>query len=328
MKREPVKSNEINNEILEEVLTSLKKDFGFNEPPSQNWLKTGNLVFDWFTGGGIPLGKTIEVYAKEGTGKTTLSLWLIKVFQQQEGIGVYLEPEAVTEDERMKEVGVDTERLLHKWPDTVEEVFRIVQKTIDLVKSQIPTIVVLDSLASTSTEEEIVKDFGERTMGSQARALSLGFRKIARKIGGSKVCFLILNQTRTDLNIQFGDNVTTSGGAPPKFYSSIRIELKKVEILKHGDKPYGITVAGFTKKNKCAPPFRRIKFDLLFKSGLDESSFYFHFLKDRKLVDRRGIYYKLPSGASFTRQNFCEKLRDSEFRNEVESIIQEELGEE
>jgi recombination protein RecA len=251
------------------------------------WVSTGCLALDAIMGGGLPVGRLVEIFGDPSTGKSLIASQIAAIAQQMEATVLYIDTETAVSKDMMAEVGVDISKLLYSSPDTVEEVFTIIDETIESKLSVDPDallVIVWDSIAATSIQQEMDADFGKATMGRHAALISQGLRKITRKIAKNSVCFIALNQTKEKIGVMFGDNVTTFGGKAVSFHSSIRLHLHmggKIKIDKH---IIGINVRAVTDKNKVAIPYREAILPIYFGHGIDDAEATYIFLKDAEVI--------------------------------------------
>jgi len=289
------------------------------------WVSTGCLALDAIMGGGLPVGRLVEIFGDPSTGKSLIASQIAAIAQQMDAIVLYIDTETAVSKDMMAEVGVDISKLLYASPDTVEEVFTIISETIDSKISIDPDcllVIIWDSIAATSIKQEMEAEFGKATMGRHAALISQGLRKITRKISKNKVCFVVLNQTKEKLGILFGDNVTTFGGKAVSFHSSIRLHLHmsgKIKLNKH---IIGINVKAVTDKNKIAVPYREAILPIYFGHGIDDTEASLLFLKDAGIITTSGAYsYISITGTKFKfqRQGW-DKLYENNY-NAIEEIV-------
>lgn len=246
-------------------------------------IPTGCLSLDIALGvGGMPHGRVIEVYGPEASGKTTLALHVIAECQKRGGVAAFVDAEHALDPDYAKKIGVNIDDLLISQPDTGEQALEIVET---LVRSNGIDIIVIDSVAALTPKAEIEGEMGDRHMGLQARLMSQALRKLASIVSKTKTVVIFINQTRMKIGVFFGPAETTTGGMALKFYSSVRIEVRRAAQIKMGDKIIGNRVKCKVVKNKVAPPFRSTEFDIMYNEGISLAG---------DLLDT-GILYKIIS---------------------------------
>ncbi|MDD3531851.1 MAG: recombinase RecA [Candidatus Shapirobacteria bacterium] len=253
-------------------------------------IPTGCLSLDQALGvGGIPKGRITEIYGPEASGKTTLCLHIIAEAQKQKGVAAFVDVEHALDPSRAKDIGVDIDELLISQPDTGEQALEIVET---LVRSGGVDVVVLDSVAALVPRAEIEGEMGDAQVGVQARLMSQALRKLTGAISKSHTAVIFTNQIRHKIGVMFGNPETTSGGLALKFYSSVRIDIRKIGTIKEGDEVIGSHHRARIKKNKVAPPFREAEFDIMNKGGISVSGDVLDLAVALDLVEKSGAFYK------------------------------------
>lgn len=284
-------------------------------------ISTGVLPLDLAIGvGGVPRGRIIEVYGPESSGKTTLSLNIIANAQKNGGIAAFIDAEHAMDPIYAKKIGVDIENLLISQPDDGEQAMEIVET---LVRSGALDVIVVDSVAALVPRAEIEGDMDQMQMGLQARLMSKALRKLTATVSKSKTTLIFINQLREKIGVVYGNPEVTTGGRALKFYSSVRLEIRRVTTLKEGDVILGNRVRVKVVKNKVAPPFKKTEFDMWFNKGIVRENCVIDAGLDYNIVDRAGTWYtyndiRLGQG----RDNAGKFLKDNpELTNEIEAKV-------
>lgn len=291
------KQNE-RNEKVDAAIASIKNKFGdeaimtLGETAKVNVdaIPTGSIGVDWALGiGGMPRGRIIEIFGPESSGKTTLSLHVIAEAQKGDGVCAFIDAEHALDPEYAKKVGVKTQDLLISQPDTGEQALEIVES---LVRSGNIDVIVVDSVAALTPKDEIEGDMGSHQMGKQARLMSQAMRKLTAIAAKSKTVIIFINQTRMKIGMVFGNPETTTGGKALKFYSSIRIDIRRVAQIKKGTDIMGGRHRVKVVKNKVAAPFRTAEFDLLYNEGISREGEMLALGETHGIVEKSGASYK------------------------------------
>ncbi|HVO32923.1 MAG TPA: recombinase RecA [Elusimicrobiota bacterium] len=283
---------------LELALTQIEKDFGkeaimklgeksFKAPVAA--IPTGALPLDIAIGvGGIPRGRVVEIYGPESSGKTTLSLQVVANAQKMGGVAAFIDAEHAMDPVYAKRLGVDTDNLLVSQPDSGEQALEI---TETLVRSGAVDIIVIDSVAALVPRSEIEGEMGDQQMGMQARLMSQALRKLTGTISKSQTSLIFINQLRQKIGVMFGNPETTPGGLALKFYSSLRLDIRRVESIKAGDVVVGNRVRVKVVKNKVAPPFRQAEFEMYYGEGVPREGCLLDVGVDAGVIEKTGSWY-------------------------------------
>lgn len=290
-------------------------------------ISTGSISLDLALGvGGVPRGRVIEIFGPESSGKTTLALHIIANVQKAKGLAAFVDAEHALDPDYAKKIGVKINDLLISQPETGEQALEIVET---LVRSNAIDVIVIDSVAALTPRAEIEGDMGDSHMGLQARLMSQALRKLTAAIAHSKTCVIFLNQIRMKIGIMFGNPEETTGGKALKFYSSVRIDLRRAAQIKMGDKIIGNRVKAKVVKNKVAPPFQTTEFDIMYNEGISWSGDLLDTGVKFGVLKKSGAWYILGSQKlGQGRESSKQYLRDNEkVAHEIEKLIWQKVKE-
>jgi recombination protein RecA len=320
---------------LELALAQIERQFGKGsimklgeaaERLSVEVIPTGILALDLALGvGGMPRGRVVEVFGPEASGKTTVALHVIAEAQRLGGTAAFIDAEHALDPVYAEKLGVDVDSLLISQPDTGEQALEIAEA---LVRSGAVDVVVIDSVAALVPRAELEGEMGDAHVGLQARLMSQALRKLTAVIGKSRTVAIFINQLREKIGVMFGNPETTPGGRALKFYASVRLEVRRIETLKHGTEMVGSRVRAKVVKNKIAPPFKQAEFDLLYGEGISRLGSLVDVATNLQVVNKSGAWYsyeqeRLGQG----RENAREYLKERpELVNEIAQKVRELTG--
>lgn len=319
---------------LEAALTQIERSFGKgsimrlgdNTVIKVEVIPSGSLGLDFALGvGGIPRGRVTEIFGPESSGKTTMALHIIAEAQKAGGVAAFIDAEHALDANYARALGVDIENLLISQPDTGEQALEI---TETLVRSGAVDIVVVDSVAALTPKSEIEGDMGDSHMGLQARLMSQALRKLTAIISKSKTAVVFINQIRMKIGVMFGNPETTTGGNALKFYSTIRLDIRRIAAIKDNQEVIGSRTRVRVVKNKVAPPFRETEFDIIYGKGVSASGELVDMAVDHGIVDKSGAWFSYSSERlGQGRENAKRFLEETpEVAKEILSKVRVKLG--
>jgi recombination protein RecA len=289
-------------------------------------IPTGSLGLDLALGiGGVPRGRVVEIYGPESGGKTTLALHIVAEAQKQGGLAAFIDAEHALDVTYARKIGVNTDDLLISQPDSGEQALEIAET---LVRSGALDVLVVDSVAALVPKAELEGEMGDAQMGLQARLMSQALRKLTGSISRSKTTVIFINQLRMKIGVFFGSPETTTGGNALKFYSSLRLDIRKVNAIKQGQDVIGMRTRVKVVKNKMAPPFRETEFDIIFGEGISREGDILDLAADNNIVEKSGAWYsfkgeRLGQGRDNTKNFLKENL---DMLKEIEMRVREKMG--
>jgi recombination protein RecA len=323
------------NRAIETALAALEKQFGKGSVMRLGSkeaigpiavISTGSISFDAATGvGGVPRGRVIEVFGPESSGKTTISLQIIAEAQKAGGLAAFVDAEHALDPAYAKKLGVDIDNLLISQPDYGEQALEIVEA---LVRSGAIDVLVVDSVAALVPKAELDGEMGDSHMGLQARLMSQALRKLTGTVSKSRTCLIFINQIREKIGVMFGNPETTTGGKALKFYSSMRIDIRRIGAVKEGDVVVGSRTKVKIVKNKVAAPFRDAEFDILYGEGISREGDALDLAVLHNIVDKSGAWYSFQGERiGQGRENVRAFLKENkEVFARVDSELRKKLG--
>jgi len=289
-------------------------------------ISTGAISIDYALGiGGVPRGRVIEIFGPESSGKTTLALQVIAEAQKKGGMAAFVDAEHALDAAYAKKLGVDLDNLLVSQPDNGEQALEIVEV---IIRSNSVDVVVVDSVAALVPRAEIEGEMGEAQMGLQARLMSQALRKLTGAVSKSKTSLIFINQLREKIGVMFGNPETTTGGRALKFYSSVRIDIRRIGAIKDGENVVGGRTRVKIVKNKLAPPFREAEFDVMYGEGVSREGDLIDIAVEHKIIEKSGAWFayggeRLGQG----RENVKAFLKENiETRTTIEEKVRRALG--
>ncbi|MCH7947964.1 MAG: recombinase RecA [candidate division Zixibacteria bacterium] len=322
------------HKALEAALTQIERNFGRGSIMRLGdkkvfeiaTISTGSLGLDFALGvGGIPRGRVTEIFGPESSGKTTLALHVVAEAQKAGGVAAFIDAEHALDATYARNLGVDTDELLVSQPDTGEQALEIVDT---LVRSSAVDLIVIDSVAALTPKSEIEGNMGDSHMGLQARLMSQALRKLTAIISKSNTSVIFINQMRMKIGVMFGNPETTTGGNALKFYSTIRLDIRRIATIKDNQTVIGSRTRVRVVKNKIAPPFRDAEFDIIYGIGISTEGEILDIAADKGIVDKSGSWYsygddRLGQGRENARA-FLQENKD--IFEEIKTKVKQELG--
>jgi len=319
---------------LELALTQIEKQFGKGSIMKLGMqvrvdveaIPTGALSLDVALGvGGFPRGRVIEIFGPEASGKTTVALSAVREIQKRKGVAALIDAEHAFDSIYARKIGVNLDELLISQPDTGEQALEI---TETLVRSNAVDLIVVDSVAALTPRAEIEGEMGDSHMGLQARLMSQALRKLTAAIRKSRTCLIFINQIREKIGIMFGNPETTPGGRALKFYSSVRLDLRKIGAIKRADSVIGNRVRARVVKNKVAPPFRETEFEILYDQGIARMHNILDSAVNQGVVEKSGTWYifqdeKLGQGKEQAVNYLQQK---PQLQDKIEKLVREKIS--
>ncbi|MEE0917090.1 MAG: recombinase RecA [Bacteroidales bacterium] len=319
--------------VLQAAISKIEKNYGKGSimklgdkaVEEVDTISTGSIALDSALGvGGFPKGRIIEIYGPESSGKTTLAIHAIAESQKNGGLAAFIDAEHAFDSNYAKKLGVDVDNLYISQPDNGEQALEIAD---NLISSGAVDIIVIDSVAALTPKSEIDGEMGDSKMGLHARLMSQALRKMTATISKTKCCCIFINQLRDKIGVMFGSPETTTGGNALKFYSSIRLDIRRIQAIKDGENNIGNRVRVKIVKNKVAPPFRQVEFDLLFGQGISKMGEMVDIGVDAGILKKSGSWFsygetKLGQGREAVKQLLAD---NPELQEEITAQIKEYL---
>jgi len=323
------------NKNLELAIQQIAKDYGEGaimrlgdaQIVDIDVIPTGNILIDRALGvGGVPRGRIVEVFGPESSGKTTLTLTIIAQAQKRGGLAAFVDVEHALDPQYAQKLGVNLDDLLVSQPSSGEEALRIVET---LVRSNALDVIVLDSVAALVTKQELEGEIGDSTVGAQARLMSAAMRKLTALISKARTTCIFTNQIREKIGVMFGNPETTPGGKALKFYSSVRLDIRRIGAIKQAD---GTVTGNRTKikvvKNKVAPPFTEAEFDIMYNEGISATGSLLDLALEKNIVEKRGSWMSYKGTQLAQGRDAAKDLlkTDRALYEEIEAAVKEALN--
>ena len=323
------------DKALELALTQIEKQFGKGSimklgqaeyQKGVDVISTGSISLDSCLGvGGVPKGRIIEIYGPEASGKTSLTLHIIAEAQKAGGVAAFIDAEHALDPEYARNLGVNLDDLLLSQPDTGEQTLEIAEV---LIRSGAVDVIVVDSVAALVPKAELDGDMGDSHMGLQARLMSQAMHKLAGVINKSNTCLIFINQIRMKIGVMFGNPETTTGGNALKFYSSVRIDIRRIAALKDGEEVIGNRTRAKVVKNKVAPPFRNCEFDIIYGKGISKMGDLLDLGVANEIIAKSGTWFSYKENRiGQGRENSKRFLGENpDIANDIENQLRLKLG--
>ncbi|MDR0886930.1 MAG: recombinase RecA [Clostridiales Family XIII bacterium] len=329
-----IKNNDDKTKALDAALAHIEKQFGKGSimklgdstpRTGVDVISTGSVGIDMATGiGGLPKGRIIEIYGPESSGKTTLTLHVIAECQKKGGKAAFIDAEHALDPIYAKALGVDVDELLVSQPDTGEQALEICEL---LVRSGAIDLVVIDSVAALVPKAEIIGDMGDSHVGLHARLMSQALRKLAGSINKSNTCAVFINQLREKVGVIYGNPEVTTGGRALKFYATMRIDIRRIDSIKQGDKMIGNRTRVKIVKNKMAPPFKQAEFDIMYGEGISKLGDLIDCAAEANIINKAGSWYSFEGNRiGQGRENVRAYLVENpEIADRVETLVMDSI---
>ncbi len=318
--------------ILDDTILSIEKSYGKGTimklgdgvVQKLDAISTGSISLDYALGiGGVPKGRIIEIYGPESSGKTTVCLHIIAEAQKRGGLAAFIDAEHALDIGYAKKLNVDVNNLLLSQPDYGEQALEIVDT---LVRSNALDIIIIDSVAALVPRSEIEGEMGDAQMGVQARLMSQALRKITGAVSRSKTSVIFTNQLRSKIGVMFGNPETTTGGNALKFYASVRMDIRRIAAIKNGEEIVGNRTKVKVVKNKVAPPFKQVEFDILYNEGISKTGDLIDLGVNHGIIKKSGAWFTYGEDRFQGKEQFRTKLNEmDDVRNKLELEIREKL---
>jgi len=328
-------ANEVDKrmKILEDAMYNIEKTFGKGAImklgdgviSKVECISTGSVSLDSALGiGGVPRGRIVEIYGPESSGKTTVCLHIIAEAQKTGGLAAFIDAEHAMDIAYAKILGVDVKNLLVSQPDYGEQALEIVDT---LVRSNALDVIVIDSVAALVPRSEIEGDMGDAQMGVQARLMSQALRKITGAVSRSKTCVIFTNQLRSKIGVMFGNPETTTGGNALKFYASVRLDIRRIAAIKDKDEVVGNRTKVKVVKNKIAPPFKQVEFDIMYNEGISKAGDLIDLGVNAGIIKKSGAWFTFGEERFQGRESFRKTLKENpDLLSALETEVKKDIG--